>query len=204
MTEEHEKPWQPLSPRQIMTTLSAAPFSWWIAGGHAIEHFVGRPLRAHGDMDVLLLRADRGAARAVLEEWDCWAADPPGKLRHWAIDEELPAHVSDVWCRETRQGPWRFQLMLDDGDRRDWRSRRCADVTKPVVELAMRDDGGIPYLAAEVQLFYKAKAPRPKDELDFAAALPLMSDAQKSWLRDAIAMAYGRGNAWLRKIDGQG
>lgn len=187
-----------------MATLSPATFPWCIAGGYAIEHFVGRPLRAHGDIDVFLLRADRGAARAMLGKWDCWAADPPGTLRPWSVDEELPAHVSDVWCRENPAGAWRFQLMLDDGDRRDWRSRRCAEVTKPFVELVTRDDDAIPFLAAEIQLFYKAKAPRPKDDLDFAAALPLMSKSQKSWLRDAIATAYGSGNPWLREIDGLG
>lgn len=187
-----------------MAALSTAPFPWCIGGGYAIEHFVGRPLRAHGDIDVLLLRADRRAARAVLGNWDCWAADPPGTLRPWSIDEELPAYVSDVWCRENPEEAWQFQLMLDDGDHRDWRSRRCAEVTKPVVELFTRDDDGIPFLAAEVQLFYKAKAPRPKDELDFAAALPLMSNSQKSWLRDAIATSYGRDNAWLREIDAPG
>lgn len=91
--------------------------------------------------------------------------------------------------------------MLDDGDERDWRSRRCARVTKPVVELGAKDADGIPFLAPEVQLFYKAKNPRPKDEIDFAAALPLLGGSQKAWLREAISAAYGRGNAWLQALD---
>ncbi|WP_374208167.1 MULTISPECIES: hypothetical protein [Streptomyces] len=38
---------------------------------------------------------------------------------------------------------------------------------------------GIPYLAPEVQLFYKAKATRDKDETDFEAVLPLLEEGQR-------------------------
>lgn len=178
-----------------------ADFPWWIAGGHAIEHFAGRAVRPHGDIDVLLLRADHTAAHALLEGWDCWAADPPGTLRFWQPGETLPPTVSDIWCREHRDGPWRFQLMLDESDGIHWRSRRCADVAKPIVELGSRDARGIPFLVSEVQLFYKGKAPREKDDADLAAALPLLSETQRAWLRAAILRAYGRGNAWLEKIE---
>ncbi|MEU6773922.1 hypothetical protein [Streptomyces sp. NPDC046759] len=38
---------------------------------------------------------------------------------------------------------------------------------------------GAPYLAPEVQFFYKAKATRDKDETDFEAALPLPGEEQR-------------------------
>lgn len=123
-------------------------------------------------------------------------ADPPGRLRPWRDGDTLPVRVSDVWCRD-HGGPWRFQLMLDDSEGALWRSRRCAAVTRPIVELGTRDSKGIPFLASEIQLFYKAKAPRPKDEVDFAAAWSLLDAQQKAWLRQAIIAAYGRDNAWL-------
>lgn len=91
--------------------------------------------------------------------------------------------------------------MLDDGDGDSWRSRRCAAVARPISGLGMKGSGGVPFLAPEVQLFYKAKSPRSKDELDFAAALPLLSEPQKAWLRDAVAVAYGRDNPWLNRLD---
>ena len=82
--------------------------------------------------------------------------------------------------------------MLDDSDGDVWRSRRSAGVTMPIAELASRDAAGIPFLRAEVQLFYKAKAPRTKDILDFAAALPCPTPYQGAWLRRAVAMAYDK------------
>lgn len=184
-----------------MAVFARAGFPWWIAGGYAIEHFVGRALRPHADIDVLLLRPDLPAAGAMLAGWDCWAADPPGRLRPWRGDEILPPGVCDIWCRENRDGPWRFQLMLDEGDHRHWRSRRCHEVTRPLATLGLRDRQGIPFLVPEVQLFYKAKAPRPKDELDFAAALPLLDRSQRIWLGEALRRAYGAENGWLKAVD---
>lgn len=196
MVAEHERAWQSLTPQAVAEIFAAADFPWWIAGGFAIDHFVGRPLRCHGDIDVFLLRVDQAAVWALLARWDCWMADPPGTLRPWSTDIALPSHVTDVWCREVG-GPWRFQLMFDESDGPLWWSRRAAAVTRPIAELGTRGAQGIPFLAPEVQLFYKAKAPRPKDEIDFAAAWPLLSQSQQAWLKAAIAAAYGAENAWL-------
>jgi hypothetical protein len=195
---EHERPWHPLTPQAVAAIFAAADFPWWIAGGFALDHFAGQTLRPHGDIDVLVLRTDGAAMGRMLGVWDCWMADPPGTLRPWAVEAPLPPHVTDVWCRETgERRPWRFQVMIDESEGSHWRSRRAADVTRPIAELGTRDAQAIPFLAPEVQLFYKAKAPRPKDEIDFRAVWPLLSRSQQAWLKAAIATAYGEGNAWL-------
>jgi hypothetical protein len=201
MTREQDRPWQPLSPQEVAQVLRDAAFPWRIAGGYAIEAFVERAFRPHGDIDVLMLRRDRMAVRALLKDWDCWAADPPGTLRRWPADELLSASVDHIWCRRDGRDPWRFQLMLDDADGETWHSRRSAAVRRPIAEMGLRNEVGIPFLAPEIQLFYKAKSPRPKDEQDFSAALPLLSELQRVWLRDAIRTAYGDENAWLERFN---
>ena len=50
---------------------------------------------------------------------------------------------------------------------------------------------GIPYLAPEDPLFYKAKNLRLKDGTDFTAVLPFLARAQRRWLSDALARTYG-------------
>lgn len=52
----------------------------------------------------------------------------------------------------------------------------------------------MPYLAPEVQLFYKARQLRPKDEEDFTAVLPLLARDGRDWLARAISLAYGPQN----------
>ncbi|GAB3950045.1 hypothetical protein GCM10028832_02780 [Streptomyces sparsus] len=165
-----------------------AAFPWWIAGGHAIELAVGRELRPHADLDVLVLRRDQALARDLLADWDLYVADPPGQgqLRPWPSGEALPRPLHDIWCRRTPAAPWLVQLMLDEAEGDQWVSRRAPQIRLPLERLGRTSPAGIPYLAPEVQLFYKAKATREKDETDFEAVLPLLDASQRLWLADAI------------------
>ncbi|MFI6102250.1 nucleotidyltransferase domain-containing protein [Lentzea sp. NPDC051213] len=189
-----EWPWQPLRPEEVAGLFGG--IHWWIAGGYAIEFAVGRTLRPHGDIDVLLLRRDQLAAQRALSGWEWWAADPPGALRPWRPGEILPADVHDIWCRPSASAPWRVQVMLDESDGDDWVSRRDPRVRRPVGTLTHTTESGIPYLAPEIQLCYKSKAPREKDQIDFDAVLPLLSDVQRRWLADAI----GGPHPWLTRL----
>jgi hypothetical protein len=181
-------PWEPLSPAEVAGMFGRMTAPWWIAGGWAIELFLGRPVRSHADIDILLLRRDQHWVHELLPGWDIQAADPPGSLRPWPAGETLPAEVHDIWCREHPGGPWRLQFMLDVTDGEDWVSRRDARIRRPVASLGLRTEDGLPILAPEIQLFYKAKGLRPKDSVDFEAALPHLDTAARHWLDSALAM----------------
>ncbi|MEU4265136.1 nucleotidyltransferase domain-containing protein [Streptomyces argenteolus] len=88
--------WVPDRPEDVAAVFTKADFPWWIAGGYAIELAVGRVLRAHGDLDVLVLRRDQALVRQLLADWDLYVADPPGQgeLRPWRPGEVLhpPPH----------------------------------------------------------------------------------------------------------------
>ena len=192
-------PWEPLGLPEVVALFGAVPAGtpWWIAGGYAVELFAGRPLRPHDDVDVLLLRRDQDVVHALLPGWDIRAADPPGRLRPWAAGETLPLGVHDIWCREQPSSPWRLQVMLDEADGERWWSRRNRRVTRPVAELGRRTADGWPYLAPEVQLFYKATSAevRAKDRSDFAVALPLLDEPARRWLDHALAVT-SPGHPW--------
>jgi len=49
-------------------------------------------------------------------------------------------------------------------------------------------------------LLYKAASPRPKDEADFAAALPVLRPSQRQWLRESLALACGRQHPRHRRL----
>ncbi|HEX2143280.1 MAG TPA: hypothetical protein VHG10_02110 [Glycomyces sp.] len=192
MTDAHHfGRWEPAPPTEVHDLFAPVASPWWIAGGYAIELAVGRPFREHGDVDVLLLRRDQLVVQRVLDDWEWWAADPPGRLRPWARGEVLPPEVHDIWCRPGPDEPWRMQFMLDGFEDDEWVSRRDPRIRRPVSELGRVSADGIPYLAPEIQLLYKAKAPRPKDEADFTAALPILDASQRRWLREALTTAYG-------------
>lgn len=54
-------------------------------------------------------------------------------------------------------------------------------------------------LAPEVQLLYKSKQPRPKDQADFEAVLPSLTGGQREWLRAALTIVSA-GHPWLRVL----
>lgn len=191
MTANHLGRWEPAAPNEVRDLLSTVDAPWWIAGGWAIEFAVGEPFRPHGDIDVLLLRRDQLAAQHALPGWEWWAADPPGVLRPWAAGEILPPEVHDIWCRPSADAPWRLQFMLDEADGDDWVSRRDQRLRRPIPEIGRVTADGVPYLAPEIQLLYKAKGTRPKDEHDFRMMAPKLRPAQRQWLRDAMTIAYG-------------
>ncbi|WP_370421892.1 amino acid transporter [Streptomyces sp. QH1-20] len=193
--------WAPDRPGGVAAVFAEADFPWWIAGGYAIELAVGRDLRPHGDVDVLVLRRDQARARDLLADWDLYVADPPGqgKLRPWRPAETLRSPLHDIWCRRAAEAPWSMQLMLDEAEGTQWVSRRSPEIRLPVSRLGRMSDTGVPHLAPEVQLFYKAKATRGKDETDFDAALPLLDASARAWLADAI-MVIAPHHPWLRRL----
>jgi hypothetical protein len=193
--------WAPLSVSRVAALFAPAEFPWWVAGGYAIELAVGRAFREHDDMDVLILRRDEVAARRFLTDWDLGLVDASGGVRSWGADEALPLDVHDVWCREDPDAPWCFSLMVDEADGETWYSRRDATVRKAVAELTARHDGMPPYLAPDVQLYYKAKDVRAKDEQDLTMVLPTLTKRQRAWLAESVYRTYGAEHPWLPRLE---
>lgn len=108
-----------------------------------------------------------------------------------------PLHA--VWCRPDPDKDWAFELLLNDSDGETWLFRRDHDVRLPIADIDLRSANGIPYLAPEVVLLYKAKQQREHDELDLAAALPLLSPRRRGWLRAGIERVHP-GHPWLDRL----
>lgn len=197
---EHEKTWNPLSISEVSQLFVNAQFEWWIAGGIALELAVGHVIRKHSDIDILVLRRDQLALRELLSDWDCWVADPPGELRKWRKDEELENFVHDIWCRKAENDDWRIQVMLDETDGRNWISRRCNQIRAPINEITRVSSTGVTFAAPHIQLYYKAKNIREKDEIDFEAVIRSGTSIDRDWLRRSIACCYGHQHPWLKRL----
>ena len=61
--------WIPLDPVEVRRVFAGYDRPWWIAGGWAIDMFLGRKTREHGDVDVALLRSDWAAVQQHLRAW---------------------------------------------------------------------------------------------------------------------------------------
>jgi len=194
--------WEPLTPAAVCALFAGSGVRWWIAGGWSLDLLVGRQTRRHADIDVTVLRADAHAVRVHFASWDLHVADPPGTgtLCPWGVGEELAPDLHDVWCRPTPGGPWRFQIMIDDAEGEEWVYRRHARVRRPVATLRGRASSPeMPVLSPEIQLLYKSKDRREKDEVDFTRVLPLLTEEEKEWLGRALE-TVAPGHPWSARL----
>jgi hypothetical protein len=143
--------WQPLPVDEVAELLSELKVPWWIAGGCAIDLFVGRQTRSHGDTDVLIRREDQLEVQAYLSEWDLHKANYPGPVP-WREGEYLRGRFDDIWCRPHPKAPRRLQLMLLDTDGESWVFKRDRSIRGRLSDIGRRSPAGVPYLAPEVQL----------------------------------------------------
>ena len=167
-----------------------APFRWCLVGGMAIDHILGRSTRQHDDIDVAVFRSELQSVREWFLGWEFWYAEGPGSgLFRLDSDDQLPGNVHEIWCRQLPSEPWRLEVLVEESTDAIWIYRRNHRITLPIGEL-IRPVAGVPSMAPEVVLLYKAKNPRDRDMADFKAALPLLEAGRRDWLRAAVSEAH--------------
>src|SRR5215469_7968884 len=154
--------WAPLSLTELAEIFSPAAFPWWVAGGTAVDLFLGRVTRPHDDLDVEVLRTDQIRLQRLLRTWDMHIAQG-GRLRPWRSDDYLPDGDGSIWCRRNSESPWALQVLFGESDGDNWIFRRNPQVRMPLTMLGRRTLGGVPYLTPAVQMLFKARDTRPKD-----------------------------------------
>jgi len=201
MNEEHDcTNWNPLSVAEVGELLSDLRAEWWIAGGYAIEMFAGRPIRSHGDIDILVKRDDQHIIQKHLSAWELYSARYPG-LRLWGEGETLIGRYHDIWCRPKGETPWRLQIMLLDTEGDVWFFRNNPSIFGSVRNMSRMTGSGIRYLSPEIQLLYKAGANMlEKDETDFAVAAPMLNEAERAWLLENLRKRFPAEHQWIEKL----
>lgn len=192
--------WQPLTPSELKEALANCACQWAIAGGWAIDLFLNHQTRVHEDIDVIVKREDQFNIQKALQGWELWVADPPGTLKPWKKGVYIAKGLQDIWCRPSKNEPWRIQIMLYDVDKDEWLFKRDETIRKKLQEVLITSKDGYAILSPEIQLLYKSKSLRDKDKLDFENALSAMSEVQKTWLRHALAKVYNHKHEWIERL----
>jgi hypothetical protein len=196
--------WQPWHPEDVARFFSSLSVPWWIAGGWSIDLFLGEHTREHEDIDVQILRRDQQEVRTLFNQWDIQGADPgmlpsAWPLREWEAGQVLSPSIHDVWCRPSKTSPWVLQLMVADVIDDQWLFRHDPRIRRPLATVGRRTTAGIPYLAPDLQLLYKARAVRPKDTADCTRTLPALDMQSRQWLTQTLALVHP-GHAWLAEL----
>lgn len=186
MVDDEFGQWRPLELDEVIRLFERWLARWWISGGVALELHLGRSWRSHHDSDVSILRDEARELPVLLSDWDIHVA-AAGALTRWDGSAlAAQANQNNVWCRQVPEEPWCLDITISEGDRECWVYRRDPTLRVPWEDAVLRNARGIPYLAPELQLLFKSKNNRTKDDRDASEVIPALDAGRQCRLRDLL------------------
>ena len=158
---------------------------WFVAGGWAIDLFLGRVTRDHGDFEIAIFREDQLELQRTLRGWRLELSTRKGR-RIWMPDEwlALPFHELHAYDGENSH----VEFLLNEKSNSDWVFRRNTAIKREISALSMSTDEGIPFLGPEIILLYKAGQGRDRDELDMREVRDHLVGSRREWLCRALGV----------------
>ena len=197
-TEVLDPAWDPWRPADIARLLAGVTVPWYVAGGWAIDLFLGRQTREHGDLEIAVPASAFATIRDAFAEYEF---DVVGSGLRWPLDSPAFGVMPQTWVRERDSGVYRADVFREPERDAAWVCRRDESISLPYEHLIRRTGDGIPYLVPEVALLFKAKwAAEPKNRADFAATAGLLGAGAAGWLRGALQRVHP-GHAWIEALD---
>lgn len=188
--------WEPWAPAEVACRLTGYAIPWCVAGGWALDLFLGRVTREHEDLEIAVPAARAHEIVPAFPDCEFFAVSS-GLAWPWRPGITDESH--QTWLRERETGRWRLDIMREPHDGDTWICRRNPELRRPYTDLIHWSEKGIPYAAPEVILFFKAKATRPKDEADFETVLLALSTGQRAWLLNALRATHPE-HPWTERL----
>ena len=188
-----------MAPTELAEQMRGFDRPWWIVGGWAIEAATGFR-REHEDTDMSILSCDVPAFVEFMGgRWHVW--NNVGGVLHplggrWPdVDEPR----SQLWLRASAKDPWIVDIPLTPDADGLWTNKFLEGHIAAVEDVTWLAQDGIRYLLPEIVLVYKARLRRPKDEPDFAATLPILTEGRREWMRQALK-AMSPEHPWIEQL----
>ena len=194
--------WEDFDPSRLSSLMRSFDAPWWVAGGRALDLWMGRRTRAHQDVDVAILRGGQKQLHKAFGGWELYYATTDHRLLPYRSECWLEEPLHGVWVRPASGAPWLCEFLLNEHEGQQWVYRRNPTVRKPLAEVGvMASAGGVAILAPEIVLLYKAHELTEKDEADFRSALPHLTSSRKAWLLGALDETTPD-HPWTRQLRG--
>jgi Aminoglycoside-2''-adenylyltransferase len=188
--------WQPWRPDEAARRLAGVAAPWYVAGGWALDLHRGRQSREHEDLEIGVPAGRFGEIRTALAGL---VMEVVGDGMRWPVDSPAFRAQYQTWVSDPATGSYVLDVFREPHEGDTWICRRDDAIRLPFRQIVCRDQDGIPYLVPQIVLLFKAKHSRPKDEADFAAALPLLDSEARKWLRRALRRVHP-GHAWIGSL----
>jgi hypothetical protein len=188
----------------VVRLMQGFPAPWYVSGGWAIDALVGHATRPHEDIEIGIARQDQGLLHPHLAAWQLYkvvhnASRNDADLLPWAREEHLELPIHQIVAQRAGARPAEFEFFLNEIWGEEWQFRKERSIHRPLVESYRQTAQGIPVLAPELQLLYKATLHRPKDEHDFQTALAYLGPDQRAWLQQALTR-FRPDDPWLEAL----
>jgi hypothetical protein len=194
--EVGDPPWDAWRPEEITRRLAGVTVPWCVAAGWALDLFRGEQTREHGDLEIAVpgTAAGFGAVRGALAGY---TFEVVGSGRLWPLDSPAFDMMSQTWVSDPETGVYRLDIFREPQRDGAWVCRRDETISLPYEQVICRTAAGIPYLAPEIVLLFKAKhSDLRKNVADFAGARPLLTAQAAGWLRWAMERVHP-GHPWI-------
>ncbi len=165
------------------------PAPWFIAGGWAIDLYLGRVSREHSDIEIAVFRIDQLKLHKHLTGWEFKKVEAE-RLAPWGEGEWLQHPVHEIHAHSPDLDADALEILLNESDHTCWIYRRNRQIKRELSKASLRSEDGIPYLAPEIVLLYKSKNPKSYDEADFGNTLPQLVEERRTWLRRALGICH--------------
>jgi hypothetical protein len=188
---------------------------WSLCGGWAVDAWLGRVSREHGDVDVSVFVDDQRALFEHLRGWQLLAHRPAweaGRGDEWWDGDLVLPPATHIHARPPAfTGPmpkdgianaedgFTIEFYLDERADDEWILWREPKIALPVRDSVRPSSWGMLIPAPEVLLFFKCQGEilRRRDRLDLLALLPHLTAEQRTWLREAVERA---GHPWMKDL----
>lgn len=120
---------------------------WGVAGGWAIDLWLGEETRQHHDVEVVVRRCDQALVHEALSsQWDLSCLDPPGEgWRSWGG----AAIESPAFQLQARSSTIEFDIFTETTDQSMWRFRRDDRISRQLSEVITLSRSGLPIVRPE-------------------------------------------------------
>jgi hypothetical protein len=188
------------TPGQAALALQGVSAPWAVAGGWALDLWLGAQTRAHEDLEIAVPSIFFSEIQSRLEALGLKVFDiVDGQAIALAPGEAPHRRMHQTWVMDPAVNGWRMDIFREPGDAETWVYRRTGELSAPRAWANRRTAGGVPYVAPQVVLLFKAKAKRDKDEADFSLAAPRLPVEARRWLADSLRIVHP-GHPWIDRL----
>ena len=154
---------------QVAGLMRGFPHPWYIAGGWAVDLYLGRETREHDDIDVVILRKDQFELQRYLTNW-AFVKVVDGQRLPWTDRERLDLPVHEVHA--TSRNRARIEFLLNESSGGTWQFRRNLAVTRQLNHIGAQTSTGVRSSHPRLSCCSRRNPPRPRTRTISISSIP--------------------------------